>query len=212
MPPATASAPSSATPRPAPGLQQLQAGYVAALEARGAGNRSFLGAARAFLRRWPDPQAWAGEPLPVRLSANSATRPLLNSLMVAGHLRPGYDYLLERKLPALLREAQASPLAEDLARFLSAATELGYTPRVGAGLASQITVRMLIQTGRPLLELTDADFAELSRSTLNELDYHDLAKSWSLCEWMIGKHRKEFVELVNQLKAKVDFPDAVQRA
>jgi hypothetical protein len=30
--------------------------------------------------------------------------------MVTGHLRPGYDWLLERKLPALLREAAASPL------------------------------------------------------------------------------------------------------
>ena len=87
--------------------------------------------------------------------------PTLRAFTAEHVLRPGYDYLLERKLPALLREAQASPLAEDLARFLSAATELGYTPRVGAGLASQITVRMLIQTGRPLLELTDADFAEL---------------------------------------------------
>ena len=95
----------------------------------------FLGAARAFLARWPDPQAWAEQPLPVRLSAGSSVRPLLNYLMLAGYLRPGYDYLLERKLPAILREATASPLAGDVTRFLSAATELGYTPqsRGGAG-------------------------------------------------------------------------------
>jgi integrase len=162
MPPATANAPGSgAAPWPAPRGQQLLDGYVAALAARGAGNRSFLGAARAFLGRWPDPQAWADEPLSVRLSANSATRPLLNYLMLTGYLRPGYDYLLERKLPALLREAQVGPLADDLARFLSAATELGYTPKVAAGLASQITVRMLIQTGRPLGELIDADLDEV---------------------------------------------------
>jgi hypothetical protein len=103
-----------------------------------------------FLARWPDPQRWAEQPLRVRLSARPSTRPVLNYLMLAGYLRPGYDYLLERKLPALLREARVSPRAADLARFLSAATELGYTPKVAAGLASQVAVRMLIQTGRPL--------------------------------------------------------------
>ena len=92
-----------------------------------------MGAARAFLARSPDPQRWAEQPLPVRLSAGSAVRPLLNYLMLAGYLRPGYDYLLERKLSAILREAKASPLADDVTRFLSAATELGYTSQVSAG-------------------------------------------------------------------------------
>ena len=85
---------------------------------------------------------------------------LFRSLMLAGYLRPGYDYLLERKLPAILREATASPLGNDLARFISATTELGYTRKVAAGLASQVAVRMLIQTGRPLGELDDTDFGE----------------------------------------------------
>ncbi len=44
--------------------------------------------------------------------------------MLAGHLHPGYDYLLARKLSAILREAHTSPLAGDVTRFLSAATEL----------------------------------------------------------------------------------------
>jgi integrase len=122
----------------------------------------FLSAARVFLNRWPDPQAWAQQPLPVRLAASSSTRPLLNYLMLAGYLRPGYDYLLERKLSAILREAQASPLGGDVTRFLSAATELSYSPRIAAGLASQVAVRMLIQTGRRLSELDDADIAEFT--------------------------------------------------
>jgi integrase len=113
-----------------------------------------------FLAHWPDPQRWAEQPLPVRLSADSSVRPLLNYLMLSGYLRPGYDYLLERKLPAILREAKTSQLATDVTRFLSATTELGYTARVAAGLASQVAVRMMIQTGRPLRELDDADFAE----------------------------------------------------
>jgi integrase len=161
MLPATASAPGSgAAAQPLPRGPELFEGYRAALAARGAGNRRFLGAARAFLARWPDPQAWAEQPLPVRLSAGSSVRPLLNYLMLAGFLRPGYDYLLGRKLPAVLREATASPLGNDLARFISATTELGYTRKVAAGLASQVAVRMLIQTGRPLGQLDDADFAE----------------------------------------------------
>ena len=161
MPPATASAPASgAAAQPLPRGPELFERYRAALATRGAGNRRFLGAARAFLARWPDPQAWVEQPLPVRLSAGSSVRPLLNYLMLAGYLRPGYDYLLERKLPAILREATASPLGNDLARFISATTELGYTRKVAAGLASQVAVRMLIQTGRPLGELDDTDFGE----------------------------------------------------
>ncbi|VAZ81072.1 Tyrosine recombinase XerD [Mycobacterium persicum] len=128
----------------------------------GAGNRSFLGAARAFLDRWPNPQGWAQQPLPVRLSAGSALRPLLNYLMLTGFLRPGYDYLLERKLSAILREARTSPLATDVTRFLSAATELGYSTQDAAALASQVAVRMLIQTGHPLNELNDAAIAEFA--------------------------------------------------
>ena len=96
---------------------------------RGAGNTGFTAAARSFLARWPDPQAWAAEPLPVRLSAGSAARPFLNYLMLSGQLQPGYDYLLERKLPAVLREAPAAPLGDELDRFLAAAAELGYPSR-----------------------------------------------------------------------------------
>jgi hypothetical protein len=173
MPPATASAPSSAPAWPVPRGGELLDGYRAALAARGVGNRSFLGAARVFLARWPDPQRWAAQPLRVRLSASSSTRPLLNYLMLAGFLRPGYDYLLERKLPALLREAQASPLATDLARFLSAAAELGYTPKVAAGLASQVAVRMLIQAGRPLGELVDTDAEEFEAAITARERAHD---------------------------------------
>jgi len=171
MLPATASAPADH----GAGLrgEDLLAGYLAALAARGAGNRSFHGAARAFLARWPDPQAWADQPLSVRLSAGSAVRPLLNHLMVTGHLRPGYDWLLERKLPALLREAAASPLGLDLDRFLSAATELGYTRKVAAGLASQVAVRLLIQTGRRLSELDDTDLAEFGAAITARERAHD---------------------------------------
>src|SRR5207302_3925725 len=75
-----------------------------------------------------------------------------------------YDYLLDRKLTAILREAPASPLGPDLARFLPGAEALGYSPRARTGMASQIAIRMLIQAGRPLAALTDGDFAEFGRA------------------------------------------------
>ena len=60
-------------------------------------------AARTFLRRWPDPQRWADEPLDGAAGAASAdTRSFVMFLMLAGHLRPGYDYLIRRKLAELL--------------------------------------------------------------------------------------------------------------
>ena len=87
-------------------------------------------------------------------------RPFLNFLMLAGILQPGYDYLLERKLSALLRESRTTRSARELDRFLTAAAELGYRRGRERGMASQVAVRLLIQTGRTLGELTEADFAE----------------------------------------------------
>jgi integrase len=161
MLPAPANAPSS-RPRPRSGPQTLLRQYLASLTARGAGNSSFERAARTFLTRWPDPQRWAEQPLTARLSAGAATRPLLTYLMLAGHLRPGYDYLLERKLPSLLREAPASPLGGELARFLAAGEELGYSRQVAAGMACQVGLRLCVQTGRTLTQLTDTDLHEFT--------------------------------------------------
>ena len=84
--------------------------------------------------------------------------------MLHGHLRPGYDYLLDRKLTVILREAAASPLGPDLKRFLAGAEALGYSVRPRTGMASEVAIRMLIQTGRPLAELTDADFDEFGQA------------------------------------------------
>ena len=118
-------------------------------------------AARTFLRRWPDPQRWAGEPLEVRLTVSLPTRSFVTFLMLAGHLRPGYDYLIRRKLAVFWRHLPQGPLAEDLARFLGAAQELGFTERTRSAAASQVIGRLLIQTGRRLDALTDNDFDDL---------------------------------------------------
>jgi hypothetical protein len=86
-------------------------------------------AARTFLRRFPDPQRWAGEPLEVRLTVSHPTRSFVMFLMLAGHLRPGYDYLIGRKLTVSWRHLPPGSLADDLAGLLGAAEELGFTER-----------------------------------------------------------------------------------
>jgi integrase len=118
-------------------------------------------AARAFLNRWPDPQAWAAEPLDTRLALPTVTCSFLMFLLLGGHLQPGYDYLLRRKLTSFWREAPHGPMAADLAQFLEAAADLGFAERTRTAVGSQIVGRLLIQTGRPLNQLTEADLEEL---------------------------------------------------
>jgi site-specific recombinase XerD len=157
MPPAKTAVPLQAVP--------IYDAYLACLAARGVGNKTFESGARCFLARFPDPQAWAGQPLAARLAGTRPQlQPLINFLMLHRHLRPGYDYLLERKLTVLLREAAASPLGPDLARFLAGAEALGYCPRPRTGMASQIALRMLIQSGQALAGLTGADFEEFGQA------------------------------------------------
>jgi site-specific recombinase XerD len=146
-----------------PQAAPLYDAYRRWLAARRAVSQPLDSGARCFLARFPDPQGWAGLPLAALLAGTRPhLRPLLNFLMLHGHLRPGYDYLLERKLGAILREAPASPLGPDLKRFLAGAEALGYSAGLRTGMASEVAVRVLIQTGRPLRELTDADFTEFA--------------------------------------------------
>jgi site-specific recombinase XerD len=172
MPPARTQVPPHAVP--------VYEAYLTWLAARGVGNRTYDSGARCFLARYPDPQAWAGLPLESRLAGTRPhLQPLLNFLMLHRHLRPGYDYLLDRKLTAILREAPASPLGADLARFLAAAEALGYAGRTRTGMASQIAVRMLIQTGRGLGELADADFTAFGEAV-------------TACEERLGRDLKHY--------------------
>ncbi len=82
-------------------------------------------------------------------------------LMLHGYLHPGYDFLLRRKLPSIWRETPRSPMHADLERFLAAAAEWRFTHRTRPAVASQVTARLLIQTGSPLAELTETDLGEL---------------------------------------------------
>ena len=60
--------------------------------------------------------------------------------------------------------------------------------------------------------MADKPLLKLSKTPLNTLGFRDLAKCWSICEWLIGKHPKQFTALVDALKGGAEFPDAVQEA
>lgn len=140
--------------------EDLLTTYLGHLAATGRGNVPYERAARRFFDVWPDPQDWAAMPLQDRLVANSATRPVVTFLMLHQGLRPGYDYLLARKLSPIWRELQTSPLRGEIDRFLDSAESLGFTARTRLATGSQVPARLLIQTGSPMDALTMNDLAE----------------------------------------------------
>jgi integrase len=158
----------SIEPSPTPsGTVDLYEAFVDWLAKRRVGNPSFLVGARNLLRRFPDPQDFADLPLVARLAEPDHVRPMINFLMLHGHLHPGYDYLLERKLVGVLKEGALSPIGLDIASFLSVSEQLGYSPRAREAMASQALVRMLIESGRSVHELGDGDM-EAFRAALSE--------------------------------------------
>jgi integrase len=171
MPPATANA--RAVERRA---GDLLAGYQAHLSLTGRGNSAYSTAARSFLFRWPAPQQWAGLPLSARLRAGPQLRPFLTFLMVHGLLRPGWDYLVARKLSSFWREIAGSPIEAGMSRFVDQGEVLGYSRRQVSGVASQVIGRALIQTGRSLERLTVADLDELADACRDRQDL--TGKGW----------------------------------
>ena len=149
------------TPEPP---EAIYAAYLQHLQRRQRGNSAYTQAARSFLRRWPDVTAWTAVPLGEKLSANGSTRPFITFLMVSRRLHPGYDYLVHRKLASLWHELTDSALQPDLDQFIAAATQLGFSERVSSAIGSQIIARLLIETGRPLLDLSERDLRDLLRA------------------------------------------------
>ena len=157
MPPATASAPSATG-------ADLHAAYLDYLARTGRGNTAYWQAARAFFRRWPDPQRWAEEPLAARLSAGVGD-PADHHVPDAapGAATRAMTICWNASCPAIWREIKDSPLGADLDRFMAAAAELGFTERVRFATGSQVPARLLIQTGRRLDQLTVADLDDVHR-------------------------------------------------
>ena len=157
-PASVARAEPAAAPRPVPaGLPGQYAGWLAR---RGRGNRCFADGAAGFLRRWPDPQDFASEPLEVMLAQDQHTRPFITFLLLHDLLRPGYDYLADRKFAGLLDLARGTRLEQDLDGFQRAAAELGFSPHVCSRAAERVIARLLIQTGRRLHDLTAGDLRD----------------------------------------------------
>lgn len=130
--------------------------------ATGRGNPASEWAARTFLARWPRPQEWAGQPLAARLELPPSTMSLVMFLMVQGWLRPGWDWLVAKKLSSFWREIEGSRLDVDMARFCDTAVAVGFSEIQAKRAASQSIGRLLIQTGRPLDQLAIGDLDALA--------------------------------------------------
>jgi integrase len=161
MLPAAVNAPSP-EPLAAPPASQLLTAWRDHQSESGRGNPASDWAARTFLDRWPIPQAWADQPLAARLALPPSTMSLLMFLMVRGWLRPGWDWLVARKLSSFWRELPGTALEADMVHFSEAAVAVGFTELQAKRAASQSVGRLLIQTGRRLDQLTPADLEVLA--------------------------------------------------
>ena len=160
-PPSTTPAPASAAgAEPAPAPEALLSQYPGWLAARGRGNRCFAGGAAGFLRRWPDPRSFAAGPLAVMLAQDRQTRPFITFLLLHDLLRPGYDYLVNRKFASLAELARGTRMEQDLGGYQQAAAELGFSPHVCSRSAERVIIRLLIQTGRQLHDLAVTDLRD----------------------------------------------------
>lgn len=149
-------------PKNVPCGEDLFEDYLAHMAATGRGNVTSERAARLFLEAWPDPSGWEAEPLQVRLSIDPSATALLAMLMMSGRIRPGWDWLVRRKLSAFWSASENTTVGDDMALFTTTAIEVGFTPTQARRAGSQSVGRVLIQTGRRLDQLTVADFDALA--------------------------------------------------
>lgn len=161
MLPAPANAPTPDV-APIPSADGVLVAWRANQMATGRGNPASDWAARSFLTRWPHPQDWADQPLAARLNLAPSTMSLLMFLMVKGWLRPGWDWLVAKKLSSFWRETTGSRLEADMTRFCDTAVAIGFTETQARRAASQSVGRLLIQTGRELDQLALGDLDELA--------------------------------------------------
>ena len=157
MPPAIASA--RAAERPA---GDLLAEYAVHLRRTGRGHRNSVDNAGRFLRRWPEPQRWAEQPLAQRLRVDTNASSFFGFLLLHGYLHPGYDYLVRRKLVGFWSTIVGGPLEADLSAFRTAGEAVGFTPTQMLRIASQSIGRILVQSGKHLGEVTLVDLDDLA--------------------------------------------------
>ena len=81
----------------------------------------------------------------------------LTFLLLFGYLRPGYDYLFSRKFTSMVREAAYSPLGRAVEAVARCGRELGFGKRHIEAFIPLVLLRLLIQTGKTLEQLTTQD-------------------------------------------------------
>ncbi|MEP6814078.1 MAG: hypothetical protein ABI873_00855, partial [Marmoricola sp.] len=176
-----------------PGAVELVAEYEAWLAVDGRGSTCYRNAAWAFVGHWPDPDLFAEEPLAVQLGLGASQRPFLTFLMLTGRCRPGYGYLAHRKIGGLLAQAARAPLAADVTAFTTAALDLDYGGHLIKRLTERIIVRLLIQTGRPLRELTATDMEDMATAFRRRGQTKGNTSGWANDRTLLGSaHRVLF--------------------
>jgi hypothetical protein len=162
-----------------PGAHALVGEYEMWLTADGRGSVCYRNAAWAFLGRWPQLSGFEAASLPDQLAVSASQRPFVTFLMLTGRLRPGYDYLAHRKIGGLLTQAARSRLADDVRTFTTAATDLDYSGHVVKRATERVAVRVLIQTGRRLAELTVIDLEQIAAAFQRCATVKDNASTWA---------------------------------
>jgi len=114
--------------------------------------------------------------------AGTITSFFIPFLILHGYLRPGYHYLLSHKLPGPVREfALSSPLVDDLAAARTTATELGFGKQHIDKFLKQVLLRIMVQTGKRLHDLTIGDLEEFRAAVaVWELETGRTKRHWTV--------------------------------
>jgi integrase len=155
----------------------LTGSFSAWLAERGCAGETYAKSARRFLARWPDPHAWAAQPLEDRLKLDSNLRVVLNWLILYHDLHPGYDWLVATTPYTCWQELPTTRHWPDVERFSATAVNLGYAQRTRTVAACRVLMRVLLQTGGPLAEITDADLAALAHAARSRLGWRQFSAS-----------------------------------
>ncbi len=151
-------------------LEDILLHYATHLGVDPFGDSRLINIARSHLTLHPDLDAFSDLPLSLRLTELPEAKPFLLFLMLHGYLRPGYDYLVERKLCGFWHELKLSPMKSDIESFLLGAQEAGFSKKVSMRVASQTIARLLIQSGKSLEELESSDLSDLANACIERKD------------------------------------------
>jgi integrase len=151
--------------------------FSAWLAKRGCSGETYGRSARRFFARWPDPDAWAAQPLSNRLKLDPNLRVVLNWLVLYHDLHPGYDWLVATRPHTCWQELPTTRHWPDVQRFLSTAVNLGYAERTRTVAACRVVMRLLLQTGGPLSATGEEDLEELERAACQRMDWRSFRAS-----------------------------------